>query len=456
MLQTLFKDRKFYIQMMAIAMPIAMQNLISSSLNMVDTVMIGALGERSISAVGLANQIYFLLVLFLFGINSGISIYIAQFWGKQDVKSIHKTLGFSILGGCIITLPFFIGALCFPTQLMRIFTVDADVIEQGAVFLKISSWGFLVMALSFAFAIASRSVGEARLPMVASAVSLACNTALNYLLIFGNWGFPVMGVAGAAIATVIARVVEFLIIVGSIYTREHPLRSSLKDLVELNVDFIRPILRTAVPVVLNEGFWAVGMTFYAVAYARSGTDAYAAVQIASTVERLFFIFSFGLGSACAVMIGNELGANRIDEAKVYAGRFLRLGIILSVGIGLLMALIAIPSTWLFNVSPSIRWAASCILFVNALTMILKMVSTILIIGVFRGGGDTTFSFVLEMACVYLIGVPMAFFGALVLKLPIFIVVLLVSVEELVKSLVGLYRVRQGVWARNLVGHMTES
>lgn len=453
MLKALFKDKKFYIQMMAIALPIAMQNLISSSLNMVDTVMIGALGERSISAVGLANQIYFLLVLFLFGINSGISIYISQFWGKQDVKSIHRTMGFSLLGGCLITLPFFLGALCFPVQLMGIFTTDMDVIREGAIYLKISSWGYLVMAISFAFAIASRSVGEARLPMVASAISLVCNTGLNYLLIFGVMGFPAMGVAGAAIATVIARVVELIVIVSVIYTRDHALRSPIKDLLELNMDFIKPILRTAFPVVLNEGFWAVGMTLYAVAYARSGTDAYAAVQIASTVEKLFFIFSFGLGSACSVMIGNELGANRIEEAKIYAGRFIRLGILLSAGIALIMAIIAIPATWMFNVSPAIRWAAACILFVNALTYLMKMVSTILIIGVFRGGGDTTFSFVLEMCCVYLIGVPLAFIGALFLKLPIYIVVLMVSVEEVIKSLIGLYRVRQGVWARNLVGHI---
>lgn len=452
-MEAIFKDKKFYMQMMAIALPIALQNLISSSLNMVDTVMIGALGELSISAVGLANQIYFLLMLFLFGINSGISIYIAQFWGKGDRKSIHKTLGFSILGGFLLSLPFFIGAVFFPTQLMSIFTADSAVIREGAVYLQITGWSYLLMAFSFSFAIASRSVGEARLPMMASAISLVCNTVLNYLLIFGVFGFPAWGVAGAAVATVIARGVELVVIVGTIYTRDHVLRSPVKELIQLNVEFIKPILRTALPVVLNEGFWAVGMTLYAVAYARSGTDAYAAVQIAGTVERLFFIFSFGLGSACAVMIGNELGANRIEDAKLYADRFMRLGVTLSVGIGILMALIAVPSTYLFNVSPAIRWAATCILFVNALTMILKMISTILIIGIFRGGGDTTFSFVLEICCVYLIGVPLAFLGALVLKLPIFVVVLLVSLEELVKSVVGLYRVKSGVWAKNLVGHL---
>lgn len=452
-MEAIFKDKKFYMQMMAIALPIALQNLISSSLNMVDTVMIGALGEMSISAVGLANQIYFLLMLFLFGINSGISIYIAQFWGKRDRKSIHKTLGFSILGGFLLSLPFFIGAVFFPTQLMSIFTADSAVIREGAVYLRITGWSYLLMAFSFSFAIASRSVGEARLPMMASAISLVCNTVLNYLLIFGVFGFPAWGVAGAAVATVIARGVELVVIVGTIYTRDHVLRSPVKELVQLNVEFIKPILRTALPVVLNEGFWAVGMTLYAVAYARSGTDAYAAVQIAGTVERLFFIFSFGLGSACAVMIGNELGANRIEDAKLYADRFMRLGVTLSVGIGIFMALIAVPSTYLFNVSPAIRWAATCILFVNALTMILKMISTILIIGIFRGGGDTTFSFVLEICCVYLIGVPLAFLGALVLKLPIFVVVLLVSLEELVKSVVGLYRVKSGVWAKNLVGHL---
>ncbi len=450
MLKELFEDKKFYAHMLSIAVPIGLQNLISSSLNMVDTVMIGALGEQSISAVGLANQIYFLLMLFLFGINSGIAIYIAQFWGKQDVKSIHKTIGFSLLGGFLLSLPFFIGAVFFPSQLMGIFTADPSVIRDGAVYLRITGWSYLLMAFSFSYSIASRSVGEARLPVVASAISLLFNTVLNYLLIFGVFGFPALGVAGAAIATVISRAIELGIIVGVIYTSDHVLKSPIRELIQINRAFIRPILRTVFPVVLNEGFWAIGMTLYAVAYARSGTDAYAAVQIAGTVERLFFIFTFGLGSACAVMIGNELGANRIEEAKSYAKRFVRLGAVSSVVIGLIMALIAGPSTYLFNVSPSIRWAATLILLVNAFTMILKMTSTILIIGIFRGGGDTTFSFLLEMCCVYLIGVPLAFVGALVLKLPIFIVVLMVSIEELVKTIIGLYRVKSGVWARNLV------
>lgn len=451
MLEKFLQDKKFYGTMLAIALPIATQNLISSSLNMVDTVMIGALGERSISAVGLANQVYFLLMLFQFGVNSGAGIYIAQFWGKKDVRSIHRTLGLGILGSVAISLPFFLGALLIPGPLMHIFTSDTAVIKEGVSYLQITGWSYVLTALSLPFAIAARSVGEARLPMIASAVSLGCNTVLNYLLIFGAFGFPELGVAGAAIATVISRVVELAVIVGVIYTRSHPLRSPVRDLLELDIAFARPMLKTTLPVVLNEGFWAVGMTLYAVAYARSGTDAYAAVQIASTVERLFFIFSFGLGSACAVMIGNELGANRIDEAKDQAARFIKLGSLLSLGIALLMALIAFPATLLFNVPDGIRWSASCILFVNALTNIFKMLSTILIIGIFRGGGDTTFSFLLEISCVYLIGVPMAFVGALVLKLPIFIVVLMVAVEEVVKCVIGLKRVQSGVWARNLVG-----
>lgn len=452
-LKDILNDRKFISLMLAVAMPIALQNLISSSLNMVDTVMIGALGEVSISAVGLANQVYFLLMLFLFGINSGISIYIAQFWGKQDLKSIHKTLGFSILGGFILSLPFFIGAVFFPSVIMGIFTTDSEVIGIGVEYLRITGWSYLLMAFSFSYSIACRSVGDARLPMIAGSISLVANTGLNYVLIFGVLGFPALGVAGAAIATVIARAIELMAVVGVVYARAHPLQSPVRELVQIRMSFIRPILKTALPVVLNEGFWAIGMTLYAIAYARSGTEAYAAVQIAGTVERLFFIFSFGLGSACSVMIGNELGADHIETAKVYAGRFIRLGILISLAVGLLMALIAVPSTYLFNVSPGIRWAATCILFVNAGTMVLKMISTILIIGIFRGGGDTTFSFVLEICCVYLIGVPMAFIGALVLKLPIFLVVLMVSLEELVKNVVGLYRVKSGVWAKNLVAHM---
>lgn len=449
--QIIGSDKNFYKVMMAIAVPIAMQNLVSSALNMVDTVMIGALGENSISAVGLANQVFFLLMLFLFGINSGGSIYVAQYWGKQDKSSIHKTLGFSIIGGALISLPFFIGAVFFPGYLLRVFTEDRAVIELGAAYLRITGWSFLVMGVSFAYAISSRSVGAARLPMVASSISLVLNTVLNYLLIFGVWGFPQLGVAGAAIATVISRIVELIVIVFGVYYGDNPLKSSMKELIDLDVGFVVPIFKTALPVVLNEGFWAIGMTLYAIAYARSSTEAYAAIQIASTVERLFFIFSFGLASAAAVMIGNSLGANEIEEAKRYSARFVKLGIAVGVVVGIVMALVAIPSTMMFRVSPEIRNAATAVLMVNALTSVVKMMSMVQIVGIFRGGGDTRYSFLLEIGCVFLIGVPMAFIGALVFKLPIYVVVLLVSVEELVKTVIGARRVKSGIWAKNLVG-----
>lgn len=448
-----FGDKNFLKAMAAIALPIALQNLITSSLNMVDTVMIGGLGSTQIAAVGLANQYFFIFAVIMFGINSGAAIFVAQFWGKEDVANIRRILGIALLSGAVLSTLFTLGAILAPGAVLRIFTEDPKVIEIGVQYIRIVALSYFITGISLSYSFACRSVGHAKLPMMISAVSLGSNTILNYLLIFGKFGFPRLEVRGAAIATVIARIIELALLIYVIYKNEYPLAGKLHELFDLKLDFLKRFFKTATPVILNEGFWSVGISMYSAAYARIGTEAIASVQISNTIQNIFMVVAMGLGNACAVMIGNRIGSGDEDTAIDYAKRFSIIGPAIGIVLGTALVIFAPFILKLFNADPVVYEASRRIIIVMAIFMAIKIFNVILIVGIFRSGGDTKFSMFLEMGSVWLVGVPLAFFGAGVLKIPVYYVVALVSVEEVVKALIGIPRFVSKRWVKNVIEHM---
>jgi len=248
------KDKEFLKGMLAIAVPVSLQNLISSSLNMIDTLMISSLGQSSIAAVGLANQIFFLYILLTFGINSGSSIFIAQFWGRDDVLSIKKVLGLAITISTIAGTIFTFIALVLPEFVMGLFIEEQEVIQLGASYLRIVGLSYIITAISFAFSIALRTTGRPGVPLKVSIISFTVNTALNYVLIFGKLGMPAMGIRGAALGTLIARIVEILLIVYAIYGTKSILAASFSELMSWKKDFVKRYIDTIYPVILTEGF----------------------------------------------------------------------------------------------------------------------------------------------------------------------------------------------------------
>ena len=445
------KNLDFYKLLITISIPIVIQNLISSSLNLVDNVMIGQLGETYIAATRLTNQIYFIMTLILFGGNSGISIYIAQYWGKKETDKIKSVLSIGLLFALFVSTIFFIIGFVFPTQTLALMSKDTAVVNFGASYMRIVSLSYIITAISFAFGFSSRSVGHPKLPMTAAVVSLMINTVLNYILIFGKLGFPVMGIEGAAIATLIARVVEFIIIIGGIYKTIPVLAVSFKNFFNISSDLVKKVGKTALPVILNEGFWSLGMTAYALVYARIGTEAVAAVMITNTVNNLFMVVGFGLGNASSVMLGNTLGAGEIDKAIDYNKKFLALSIIGGVIVGgLIMAIGPFLVRNLYQLTPESYDITLKTLFILALFMSFKFYNTIIVIGTLRSGGDTVYSMAMEITSVWLIGVPLAALGGFVLQLPVYWVVAMVNIEEVFKVLIGLPRLLSNKWAKRLV------
>ncbi|HHW48908.1 MAG TPA: MATE family efflux transporter [Clostridiaceae bacterium] len=446
-----FSDKKFYTSMLTIAMPIVLQNFIGSSLNMVDTVMIGQVGEDQIAAVGIANQYFLLFVLFILGIHSGCGVFISQFWGKGDRHNIRKVLLTGLITSVALSVLFMIPALFYSKGVITIFNNEPSVVSEGSAYLKIVCASYIFTALSFGYGFASRSIGNALMPMAASIAGLVSNAVLNYILIFGKLGAPAMGVRGAAIATVIARAVETLIMMAYIYASgKNVLAVRLSESKGINRDFVIKVFKTVIPVVLNESSWALGFVAYSVAYGRIGANAITAVQICNTVQNMFTVALFGLAGAAAVMVGHKIGEGNEEEGKIYAWRFIILSLVGGLAAGGLLAASSPLILSFFKVSAGVYESALWILYMTSVIMVARCFNIITIVGILRGAGDARFAFIAEGITMWFVGVPLSFIGACVLKLPVHYVVALVTVEEVVKSIIVLIRLFSNKWVKNVV------
>ena len=308
-----FTDREYFHQVFRFALPIALQNLVTSSLNMVGVLMIGQLGEVPVAAVGLANQMFFLLQLVLFGITSGAAIFTAQLWGKQDLPNIRKVLSLGLVLAEAASLVFFSLAVFKPELVLGIYSKDPAVVAMGSEYLHIFGAAYLFFAVTMSFGVVLRSIGDVKTPMTISILALGFNTFLSYVLIFGELGFPALGVRGAAMAALISRVLECTIMVIVVYRYRPIVAVRLRDFFGLDFSFVGRVFKPMLPVILNETFWALGITAYFAVYARMGTDSLAAMNIVASIENMAFVLTFGLAHATAIMVGNRIGAGRRSE-----------------------------------------------------------------------------------------------------------------------------------------------
>lgn len=445
-----YSDPEYFSQILKIALPITLQNFVFSALNMASVVMIGQKGEVAVAAVGLAGQVFFLLNLVLFGLGSGTAIFTAQLWGKRDVENIRKVLGLSLRLSLGAALFFFLLAQFFPTEVLGIYTTDPEVIAVGAEYLRVFSWAFFFFAVTFGYVFILRSTGNVRLPVIVSVLSLAINAFLTFGLVFGRFGLPEMGVNGAAIAVILARGLECLILVIATYAaKDSPAAATWNELRFFSWEFTWKIMKPVLPVALNEIFWSFGITTYNIIYARMGTSAIAAINIFGTLDNMAFIFFIGLGNATAILVGNKIGAGDEVSANQYAGRSIGLAASIGIVMGGVVLLLRNPVLSLYNVSPEVLSNAYKIMTIAALAIWLRASNMVIIVGTLRSGGDTIYSLILDGFVIWLVGVPLAALGAFVFMLPIQWVYLLVLSEELTKFIFGLRRYLSGKWINNL-------
>lgn len=442
--------RGFFRQLLTLGLPITLQNALSSSMNVIDILMVGQINETAIAAVGIATQFIFMFIVTQYGVHSGIAIFTAQYWGKQDLSRIKHLSGMGILAGLFIAALFSTVALLFPHRLMAVFSTDPQVLALGIQYLEVAGVCFPLFALTFSFMFNMRAMGFVRVPMVASMVSVLVNILLNYLLIFGKFGCPAMGVAGAAVATTIAKGLEAIILISIIYAKNYPLAGTLREMAGFPGTFLKKVIATCWPVFLNELAWVTGVSLYKVVYARIGTDSIAAVNIVFSLEEFLFIPFWGIFHGGSVMIGNAIGAGRYDQA-FSCGKFLlkaQLAVSLTTGMTMILARDFILS--FYQISPATHANAHALMLVTGLTLWAKTTNFTNIVSVLRGGGDTRFGCFLDMTGVWGIGVPMAIFAAFYLNLPVYWVMALVTVEEIFKLSLGIPRFLSGKWIRDLV------
>ncbi len=435
--------------MFSIALPVVFQGLLTNSLSFVDTLMIGQLGEEAIAAVGLANQMFFLISLLFFGISSSSSIFLSQFWGARNEKNIKGVIGLSVTVAFVGASFSALASYFIPTQLMHIFTYDESVVTFGVTYLKIVAISYVFTAISQVLSTALRVIGHARIPLGVALFSLSMNALGNYLLIFGIGPFPELGVAGAAIATAISRLAEVALLLYVTYKKHPVLAIREKSSFQWDKDFLRLVIPTSLPVILNEMFWSLGMTTYKIAFSRIGISALAAVNVNEAIANLFFVAMMGVSNATLIMIGIKIGEGRTDLAKLYAKRFVTIALFAGIGAGAMQALLAPWFAHLFNISDEVRTMAIYCLLVNAAMLPFKSINMAVIVGILRAGGDTRFSMFAEMFGVWAIGVPLAFFGVLVLHLNIWQIYLLLGMEELTKLVISMVRVVRGKWITDL-------
>ncbi len=453
MLRTLFLDKKFWRSMLTLAIPIAVQNLLTSSFTLVDTLMVGQLGDVSLAAVGMAGQWSWLLNMLTFGICSGAAVFFSQYFGEGNKRGIIHTYGLASVSGLFFAFLFMLVGFFAPGTVIRIFNRDPAVLAAGIGYLKIAVFSYPAIMINMLINMVLRSTKRVKLPMFVSFFTTILNAFLDYGLIFGAFGLPKLGVQGAAIATVISAwsgpVIIFVI---TAFLRDDIFFAPIKTIFGFDKTFITGFFKRAFPVILNETLWGLGTVAYNAIFANMGYEYSAAVSILRTFENIAFAFFAGMTNAACVVIGQDIGSGEIRRALRNSTRFMIVVPAVGILIGGAVILFQDALIGIFNMGGSISdktlQAARGIMLVYALELAIRNIPYVAIVGVFRSGGDTKKGMKYELFSLWLLSVPVTFIAAFVFKLP-FTAVFACSYlcEDYLKAILCLKHFKTKTWIK---------
>ena len=443
----LTKDR-FYSQIVKLVIPIVIQNLLSAAVSSADVVMLNYVGQSSISAVSLAANYANVLFMIYYGLGTGASMLSAQYWGKGDIQPIRVIQGIALRFSLLITLCFSAFALFAPELMMKLFTSDAELIVIGAGYLRVMSVTYLCWSIIEIYLAILRSIGRVTVSMVLNVMAFSLNILLNAVFIFGLFGAPKLGAVGVAIATMLSRIIELAgCIVVSLFSQDIKLKPSYMFL--RNRLLFQDFFRLSLPALFNDVAWSVAFSMYSVILGHMGSDAVAANSLVVVVRNFGTVLCFGTASAGGILLGNVMGENDMERAKEYASKLMKLTVITGA-IGGVLVLAATPFVLHFaKLSETAMHYLKYMLLINTYYIMGAAVNTTLIAGVFRAGGDSRFGLICDTIDMWGYAVPLGFFAAFVLKLPVLWVYFLLCTDEFVKWRWVIKHYRSGKWLKNI-------
>lgn len=464
MLKRWIGDKQFYKAVLALALPLVVQQAITSFVSLLDNVMVGGLSTESISAVAVVNQIITVFNLSLFGGLSGASIFGAQFFGKGDTQGMRETFRFKMILGVVLTI-ICIGllAVCGETFIGLFLQGESDVgstalaLNEGMSYLGVMLWGLFPFMVVQAYVSSLRETGETVAPMIASVIAILVNLVLNYVLIFGHFGFPRMGVTGAAVATVISRYVEMVYVL--VHAHRHQdkyafLQGAYKSL-HMEGSLLKKIVITGSPLMLNEVLWSLGMTFINQSYSSRGLAAVAAVNITSTAWNLFCVVMFAMGSAVAIMVGQKLGVGDKEGARDIDRKLVFLTVVMHIIMGGLLVLASGLIPQMYNVEESVRETTRQLLIVAGLSLPIHAFVHVVYFTI-RSGGKTVITFLFDCVYTWLVPVALAYVLCTYTTMPIVEVYFCIQFIDIIKVIIGALMLRSDFWANNVVNEVSQS
>ncbi len=441
--------KQFYLSVLALVIPMALQNLINVGVTAADVIMLGRVGEKALSGASLAGQVQYIMTLFLFGLTSGATVLTAQYWGKKDIQTIEKVLGLGMKAAVIVTACFMAAALLIPELLLKIFTGDPEVISEGVKYLRIVAFSYVFVGITQTYLYIMRSVERVVVATVVYLCSLLCNVAVNAVLIFGLFGFPVMGVKGAAIGTLIARTLELVLVLLYSRFRNREIKFRFRYFWSTESVLVSDFLRYALPVVLNEVMWGLGTAANTAVLGHMGSAAVAANSVAQVARQLATVVTFGLSSAAAIYLGKTIGEKKYDYAREYARRFVLLSLILGIAGGLIVLAAGPIAAAALSLTEAAKGYVKFMFCVMSYFVVGQSFNTTMVVGIFRSGGDTKFGLIMDMSTMWGCSILFGAIAAFLLKCSVPVVYIILMSDEIIKLPITWRRYRSYKWLKDV-------
>ena len=441
-------DRAFFKEAMNVALPLMFQQVVMSSVNLIDNLMVGQLGDAAIGGVGVVNRFWMIALFAVNGFIGAAAIYISQFNGAKDNEHLKQSFRFSLIGSLGLMVVFACIALFFTTPVVHFFAKDPEYILQGTMYMKVVAYSFVPAAITSAIANGMRTLGETKVPLVANIVAVITNCAFNYVLIFGHFGFPTLGVRGAAIATLISRILECLLLIFFVKRKQYAFSSSLRYIFRIEEKIMEHITIKALPLVINEILWSGGQAMLLKLYATRGDNILTAYSVMGTITDIFFSLFGGMAVATAVMIGQRLGANKLEEARKTSHYLISFSLMLSVVFGGLIILSSFFIPNLYDLEPATKAITVTLIRVCGVCFWIYMINAEIYF-ILRAGGDTKHTLMMDSGFMWVFNIPLIALLSYKTGLNIYMIYIAGQMTDIIKMIVCSHFYRKGHWITNL-------